>query len=61
MTDPAPDRKIGIPLSLPDHSLAIPRSAERRDLYPIRQPDPPRMVPRKPSLAARRRRRLTNS
>jgi hypothetical protein len=53
-----PSRKTGLPLSLPDHSLAIPRN-DRPDLFPIRQPDPPKFR-RRPSLANRRRRHLLN-
>jgi hypothetical protein len=59
MSDAHP-RKTSLPIALPDTSIAIPRNDQRRDLYPIRQPDPPKF-PRRPSLAMRRRRRLVNS
>jgi hypothetical protein len=50
----------GLPVTLPDTSLAIPRNDQRRDLYPIRQPEPQRPIGHRPSLAARRRRRFIN-
>jgi hypothetical protein len=55
------ERRLGLPISLPDTSVAIPRNDRRIDLVPIRQPQPRVPLGRKPSLAARRRRRLINS
>ncbi|KJC35644.1 hypothetical protein UP09_30950 [Bradyrhizobium sp. LTSP885] len=52
-----PGARESLPITLPDTSLAIPRSDERRDLYPIRKP-PVINRPAKPSLGRRRRRRL---
>ena len=48
----------GLPLTLPDTSLTIPRDTTRRDLYPIRQPEHRKPSPRRPSLGARRRQHL---
>jgi hypothetical protein len=44
-------------VTLPDTSLAIPRD-KRPDMFPIRVPVPAKPI-RRPSLAHRRRRRLT--
>ncbi len=52
-------REPCLPVTLPDTSLAIPRDTERRDLFPIRKPKQSKPAPRRPSLATRRRRRLT--
>jgi hypothetical protein len=44
-------------VTLPDTSIALPRTDQRRDLYPIRQPEPtPR--PFRQSVAGRWRRRV---
>lgn len=55
------EQRLRLPVSLPDTSVAIPRSDQRPDLFPIRQAQPQGPIGRKPSLAARRRRRLVNS
>jgi hypothetical protein len=54
------DRRFGLPVTLPSSSIAIPRKVARPDLYPIRAPEPPKFI-RRPSLATRRRARLTNT
>ena len=53
-----PVRETSLPVTLPDKSLAIPRDRERRDQFPIRNPEPAKR-PARPSLGRRRRRRLT--
>jgi hypothetical protein len=55
-TSPPKDFR-SLPVTLPDTSLAIPRNDQRRDLFPIRPPEPPRPA-RRQSLAHRRRRQL---
>jgi hypothetical protein len=57
----APKNSRSLPVTLPDTSLAIPRGADRPDLFPIRQPEPQRPIGHRPSLAARRRRRFVNT
>jgi hypothetical protein len=54
------ERKSELRVTLPDTSVAVSRDGQRRDLFPIRAPEPPRFV-RRPSLATRRRARLMNT
>ena len=58
-TDHRGPREASLPVTLPDSSVAIPRDVtrERRDLFPIRKPEPVNR-PARPSLGRRRRRRL---
>jgi hypothetical protein len=54
------DRGTALRVTLPDTSIAIPQDHQRRDLFPIRAPKPPKF-PRRPSLAQRRRSHLMNT
>jgi hypothetical protein len=45
-------------VSLPDTSIAIPRTEQRPHQFPIRQPEPPAPRPIRQSVAGRWRRRV---
>jgi hypothetical protein len=53
--DTRPSHEIGLPVTLPDTSVAKPRTDQTRSLAPIRPPEP---VTRRLSLAQRRLLRL---